>query len=105
MSCASAPAGVVRSRDAAARRRLVRWRPATAACDTTSPSMPRRTFALALLLVLAVQFLGAMVFASACAEPGPDDPESTSCPPVCTLCSDCTHAQQAIVWQPVSEPS
>ncbi|MDP9190217.1 MAG: hypothetical protein M3P06_00755 [Acidobacteriota bacterium] len=67
--------------------------------------MPRRSLALALLLVLAVQFVGAMVFASACPEPCPDDTETTSCPPVCTLCSDCTHAQQAIVRQPANGPS
>jgi len=59
--------------------------------------MFRRRLAFALLAVLAVQFAGGLVFASACPEPCPDDTEETSCPPVCALCTSCTHAQQAIV--------
>ena len=59
--------------------------------------MPRRGLAVALLAILAVQFLGAMAFTSVCVEPCPDDTEETSCPPVCALCTSCTHGQQAIV--------
>lgn len=59
--------------------------------------MSRAAVILTLLALLAVQFLGAMAFASACQEPCPDDPEGTNCPPVCALCTSCMHAQQAIV--------
>jgi len=60
--------------------------------------MSRRRFAVTLLVVLSVQMLGAMVFASSCPEPCSDDAESTSCRQVCVLCASCTHAQ-AIVQQ------
>lgn len=59
--------------------------------------MPRRALTFALLAVFAVQLFGAVVFASVCFEPCPDDSESSSCPPVCALCTSCTHAQQGIV--------
>lgn len=59
--------------------------------------MRNRRLAVTLLLILAVQLLGAMAFASTCPDPCPDDAEGTSCPPVCTLCTGCTHAQTAIV--------
>lgn len=59
--------------------------------------MSRRALALTLLALLAVQLLGGMVFAAECPEPCPDDTETTSCPPVCTICTSCTHAQTAIV--------
>jgi hypothetical protein len=59
--------------------------------------MPRRKVSVTLLAILAVQMLGGMVFASVCLEPCPDDTEETTCPPVCTLCTSCTHAQTAIV--------
>ena len=55
-----------------------------------------------LLVVLAVQLLGTMAFASICPDPCPDDAEDTSCPPVCTLCTGCTHAQTAIVQHAAS---
>jgi hypothetical protein len=57
----------------------------------------RRGLCVMLLVVVAVQLLGAMAFASVCSEPCPDDTEDTSCPPVCALCTSCTHAQTAIV--------
>ena len=59
--------------------------------------MPGRALVLTLLAVIAVQLLGGMVFATECLEPCPDDTEETSCPPVCTLCTTCTHAQTAVV--------
>jgi len=62
-----------------------------------SRPMSRRSLSFTLLVLIAVQLLGGMVFASACPEPCPDDTEETSCPPVCTVCTSCTHAQTAIV--------
>jgi len=59
--------------------------------------MIRRGLSAALLVVLAMQLLGGMAPASACPEPCPDDTDDTSCPPVCALCTGCTHAQTAIV--------
>lgn len=61
-----------------------------------------RALAVTLLVILAVQLLGAMAFAPICPEPCPDDAEGTSCPPVCTLCTGCTHAQTAIVQHSAS---
>ena len=59
--------------------------------------MPRRALSMTLLAILAVQLLGAVAFASVCFEPCPDDDEGQTCPPVCTLCTSCTRAQQAIL--------
>jgi hypothetical protein len=59
--------------------------------------MRRRGLSVTLLVVFAVQLLGAMAFASVCLEPCPDDVDGASCPPVCALCTSCTHAQTAIV--------
>lgn len=59
--------------------------------------MSRRGLTVTLLVVLAVQLLGAIAFASVCFEPCPDDRDGGTCPPVCTLCTSCTRAQQAIV--------
>lgn len=55
-----------------------------------------------LLTIFAAQLLGGMVFASVCFEPCPDDAEGTSCPPVCVMCTGCTHAQTAIVKHAIS---
>lgn len=57
----------------------------------------RRTTSTTLLLVLALQLLGGVVFASDCLESCPDD--DASCPPVCALCTNCTHAQSVVVQQ------
>jgi hypothetical protein len=62
-----------------------------------SQPMARRRITLTLLALIAVQLLGSMAFAAVCLEPCPDDTEETSCPPVCAICTTCTHAQQAIV--------
>ena len=62
-----------------------------------SRPMRRRGLSVTLLFLIAVQLLGSMAFASVCPEPCPDDTEETSCPPVCALCTSCTHAQTAIV--------
>lgn len=61
-----------------------------------------RRMSVTLLVVLAVQILGSMAFVSVCPEPCPDDAEGTSCPPICALCTTCTHAQQAIVQHSAS---
>jgi len=59
--------------------------------------MPRRALSLTLLILVAVQLLGAVAFASVCLEPCPDDTGEGNCPPVCSLCTTCTHARQAIL--------
>ncbi len=56
-----------------------------------------RKVSMTLLALIALQLLGGMAFASVCPEPCPDDTEETSCPPVCAVCTSCTHAQTAIV--------
>lgn len=61
--------------------------------------MSRRSLTVTLLALLAVQLLGGLVFASVCPEPCPDDAPGATCPPICALCTSCTHAQQAIVQQ------
>ncbi len=60
-------------------------------------SMTRRGLTATILAILAVQMLGGMVLASDCLEPCPDDANGTGCPPICALCTSCTHAQTAIV--------
>ena len=64
--------------------------------------MHRRGLSVTLLVILALQLLGSMAFASVCPEPCPDDTESSSCPPVCALCTSCTHAQTGIVQHSAS---
>jgi hypothetical protein len=59
--------------------------------------MARRTVVTTLLVLMALQLVGGMLFASVCFEPCPDDGDDRSCPPVCSLCTSCTHAQQAVV--------
>lgn len=59
--------------------------------------MSRRVLSLVLLAILAVPLLGGTIAASVCTEPCPDEGETESCPPVCTLCTGCTHAQTAVV--------
>jgi hypothetical protein len=49
------------------------------------------------LVIVAVQLLGGMALASACSEPCADDPPGGGCPPICATCTNCTHAQTAIV--------
>lgn len=57
----------------------------------------RRALFATLLVILAVQLLGGMAFASVCPEPCADDAPGAGCPPICALCTSCTHAQTAIV--------
>jgi len=57
---------------------------------------------MTLLALIALQLVGGMAFASVCVEPCPDDTEETSCPPVCALCTSCTHAQTGIVQHAAS---
>ena len=64
--------------------------------------MSRRSLSLTLLAILAVQMFAGVVMASVCLEPCPDDAGETSCPPVCTLCTSCTHSKSAIVRDPAS---
>lgn len=60
---------------------------------------------MTLLALIALQLLGGIAFASECFEPCPDDTEETSCPPVCTLCTSCTHGQMGILEHgPASSP-
>lgn len=63
----------------------------------------RRNVSMVLLAMFALQLLGGMAFASVCVEPCPDDTDDTSCPPVCSLCTSCTHAQTAIVQHSANE--
>jgi hypothetical protein len=65
------------------------------------PTM-RRKVSMTLLALIALQLLSGMAFASVCPEPCADDTEETSCPPVCVLCTSCTHAQTAIVQHAAS---
>jgi hypothetical protein len=58
--------------------------------------MLRRRVVVTLLVLIAVQLAGGML-ASVCDEPCPDDAGRQSCPPLCTVCSTCAHAQQAAV--------
>jgi len=57
----------------------------------------RRGLSVTLLALFALQLVGTMAFASVCLEPCPDDTEEASCPPICAICTSCTHAQTAIV--------
>lgn len=59
--------------------------------------MARHGVIATLLVIIAVQLLGGILFATVCVEPCPDDGPGRTCPPVCSLCMSCTHAQQAIV--------
>lgn len=63
--------------------------------------MVRRGLCLTLLLIFAAQLLGGMVVASVCQNPCPDDAGS-GCPPICALCTICTHAQTGLVQHSVS---
>jgi len=60
-----------------------------------SGEMARRR-ALTLVVVLTLHLAG-LVLVSACIEPCPDDGAGKTCPPICSLCMTCTHAQRAIV--------
>lgn len=66
--------------------------------------MARRRLVVLLLMTVVVQLLGMVtVAATECVEPCPDDTETSSCPPVCALCTSCTHAQTGMVENAVSE--
>ena len=64
--------------------------------------MWRRSLTVTILALLAVQLIGGLAFASVCPESCSDDAPGATCPPVCALCTSCTHAQQAIVQQAAS---
>ena len=51
----------------------------------------------ALLVIIVAQFMGGVLFAAVCVESCPDDGPGRTCPPACSLCMSCIHAQQAIV--------
>lgn len=59
--------------------------------------MARRGVIATLLVIIAAQLMGGILFATVCIEPCPDDGPGTTCPPICALCTSCMHAQQAIV--------
>ncbi|MHB0969031.1 MAG: hypothetical protein ACYC7A_14165 [Thermoanaerobaculia bacterium] len=58
--------------------------------------MTGRALAFVLLALVAFQLAGGIAAPAVCAEPCPDDDDGSNCPPVCSLCSRCTHAQIAI---------
>jgi hypothetical protein len=60
------------------------------------PMIGRRLTATVLIL-LALQLLGGMALAADCAEQCRDEADGAGCPPVCALCTSCTHAQTATV--------
>ena len=64
--------------------------------------MARRGLSATLLVILAMHLLGVLTFASVCPQPCPDDVRGTGCPPICALCTTCTHPQPAIVQRPVA---
>ena len=59
--------------------------------------MARHGVIATLLVIVALQLMGGILFATVCVEPCPDDGPARTCPPICALCASCTHAQQAIV--------
>jgi len=61
-----------------------------------------RGLSATLLVIFAMQLLGGMALASVCPDPCPDDASGTGCPPICALCTSCTHAQPGIVQQSAS---
>jgi hypothetical protein len=63
--------------------------------------MARPIVIATLLVIIAVQLMGGILFATVCVERCPDDGPGRTCPPVCALCAGCTHALQAIVRSPM----
>jgi hypothetical protein len=63
--------------------------------------MARRGVIATLLVIIAAHLAGGILFATVCVEPCPDDGPGRKCPPICALCTGCTHAQQAIVQSPM----
>jgi hypothetical protein len=63
-------------------------------------AMARRGIIATLLLIIAAQMVSGTLFATVCLEPCPDDGRGSGCPPVCSLCTSCNHAQRAIVRSP-----
>lgn len=61
------------------------------------PKMVRRILSLVLLLILLAPIAGAVSVAFECDEPCADDSGDGECPPVCTVCTACTHGQKAVV--------
>jgi hypothetical protein len=59
--------------------------------------MARRGVIATLLVIIAAQLVGGILFATVCLEPCADDGSGKTCPPMCALCTSCTHALQAIV--------
>jgi hypothetical protein len=63
--------------------------------------MVRRGVIATLFVILAVQLVGGIQFATVCVESCPDDGPGRTCPPICALCTSCTHVQHAIVRDPM----
>lgn len=59
--------------------------------------MVRRGIVALFLVVVVAQIAAGMLFAAVCSEPCPDDNGRSTCPPICSVCTMCTHAQQAVV--------
>jgi hypothetical protein len=62
--------------------------------------MARRGVVAMFLLFVVAQIAAGALFATVCTEPCPDDVGRSTCPPICSVCTVCTHAQQAIVQTP-----
>jgi hypothetical protein len=67
--------------------------------------MARRGTIALLVLLVVTQVAAGMVLASVCNEPCPDDNGQRGCPPLCSFCTTCVHAQQAVVQGPVRAPA
>ena len=59
--------------------------------------MVRRGIVAMFLVVVIAQIAAGTLFATVCNEPCPDDNGRSTCPPICSSCTMCTHAQQAVV--------
>ena len=57
----------------------------------------RRGLCLTLLVLVAVQLLGAVAVPSGCLEPCPEDSGESDCPPICATCATCAHSRQALL--------
>jgi hypothetical protein len=62
--------------------------------------MLRRRIIALLIIIVVTQVAAGMMFAPVCNEPCPDDNGQRSCPPFCSFCTMCAHAQQAVIHLP-----
>jgi len=64
--------------------------------------MVRRSIVAMVLVVVVAQIAAGMIFATVCNEPCPDENGSNTCPPICSFCATCVHAQPAVVQTPTA---